>query len=92
MTAVIELKSSNGITNTDQSRMPALMAEIKRCGMLENVIFLGSQYNCLIWVKQNGYTEIPCQYLVNSIESDTVFNLCAENGLDVSFNIAYSNS
>lgn len=90
--AVIELKSSAGITNSDQSRMQALMEVIEKCGMLNNVVFLGSQYNCLIWTRENGYDYIPCQYLVNSCESETVFNRCVEYNLDVSFNIGYSNS
>ncbi len=92
--AVIELKSSNGITNSSQTRMPALMEVIKKCDMLNNVIFLGSSYNCLIWVKQNGYEYIPCQYLVGSLESETYFNRCVEYGLDISCNVTgdYTNS
>ena len=90
--AVIELKSSAGITNTDQSRMQALMDVIDACGMLNNVIFLGSQYNCLAWTRANGYEYIPCQYLVNSCESETVYNRCLDNNFDVSFNVSYSNS
>ncbi len=94
MKAVIELKYSNGINNNSQSRMQALMDEIEKCGMLEDVVFLGSQYNCLIWVKENGYDYIPCQYLVNSIESATYLERCNEYDLDISFNIdsSYSNS
>ena len=92
--AVVELKSSKGISNTDQSRMQALMNVIEEAGMLNQVIFLGSAYNCLIWVKENGYEYIPCQYLVNSCESDTILNRCIEYGLDVSINVTggYSNS
>ncbi|MBO7078920.1 MAG: Ig-like domain-containing protein, partial [Bacilli bacterium] len=87
MKAVIELKYSNGINNNSQSRMQALMNEIEKCGMLEEVVFLGSQYNCLIWVKENGYDYIPCQYLVNSIESADVLNRCNTYDLDISFNV-----
>lgn len=94
--AVIELKSSKGITNTDQSRMGALMEVIEKCGMRENVIFLGSQYNCLIWTRNNGYSDIECQYLVNSCESDTILQRCKDYDLDVSINVtaepAYANS
>lgn len=90
--AVVELKSSSGITNNDQSRMQALMDVIKKCGMLNDVIFLGSQYNCLIWTRNNGYDYIPCQYLVNSCESETYLQRCIDNKLDISFNIEYSNS
>ena len=87
MKAVIELKYSNGINNNSQSRMQALMNEIEKCGMLEEVVFLGSQYNCLIWVKEHGYDYIPCQYLVNSIESADVLNRCNTYDLDISFNV-----
>lgn len=94
--AVIELKASKGITNTDQSRMKALMEVIENCEMRENVIFLGSQYNCLIWTRNNGYSDIECQYLVNSCESDTILERCINYNLDVSINVtatpAYANS
>ena len=89
--AVVELKSSAGITNSDQSRMDELMQEIIDMGMLDKVIFLGSQYKCLEWVRNNGYTN-PCQYLVNSCESETIYNRCVEWNFDVSFNISYANS
>ena len=92
MKAVIELKYSNGINNNSQSRMQALMDEIEKCGMLKEVVFLGSQYNCLIWVKEHGYDYIPCQYLVNSIESATYLERCNTYDLDISFNIDPSNS
>lgn len=85
--AVIELKSSKGITNTDQSRMGALMQVIEGAGARENIIFLGSQYNCLIWTRNNGYRDIPCQYLVNSLESQTILDRCIENDLDISINV-----
>lgn len=93
VTAVIELKSSNGITNSNQSRMQALMDIINKAEMLENVIFLGSQYNCLIWTRNNGYEYIPCQYLVNSCESEEYLQRCIENDLDISINVTgnYSN-
>lgn len=92
--AVIELKSSAGITNSDQSRMQALMDEIEKAGMREDTIFLGSQYNCLIWTRENGYSDVECQYLVNSCESDTILERCKKYDLDVSINVtaSYSNS
>lgn len=89
--AVVELKSSKGITSSDQSRMQALLDLIEECDMLNDVIFLGSTYNCLIWVKQNGYEYIPCQYLVNSCESETVFNRCLEYGFELSINAISDN-
>ncbi|MBQ8293071.1 MAG: DUF5011 domain-containing protein [Bacilli bacterium] len=94
VTAVIELKSSKGITNSDQSRMQALMDVIEKCDMLDNVIFLASQYNCLIWTRQNGYEDIRCQYLVNSCESEEYLQRCIDNKLDISFNATgnYTNS
>ena len=89
--AVIELKGSPGISNSDQSRMPALMELIEQEGMLEQTIFLASAYNCLIWVKQNGYDYIPCQYLVDSFASESIFNRCVTYGLDVSGCVTYGN-
>ena len=89
--AVVELKGSPGISNSDQSKMPQLMELIKQEGMLEQTIFLASAYNCLIWVKQNGYDYIPCQYLVDSFASETVFNRCKQYGLDVSGCVTYGN-
>ena len=89
--AVVELKGSPGISNSDQSRMPQLMALIEKVGMLDQTIFLASAYNCLIWVKQNGYDYIPCQYLVDSFASETVFERCKTYGLDVSGCVTYGN-
>ena len=40
----------------------------------------------------NGYDHIPCQYLVNSIESRDTFERCVSWNFDISFNISYSNS
>lgn len=90
--AVIELKSSNGITNTSQTRMPALMQEIKDLDMLDDVIFLASQYNCLIWTRTNGYTDIECQYLVNSIESESALQMCIDYNFTISTNVTYGGS
>ena len=92
VTAVIELKSSKGISNSDQSRMQALMDEIENADMLENVILLGSAYNCLIWTRNNGYEYIPCQYLVSSIESETALQRCIDYNLDISTNTTYGGS
>ena len=90
--AVIELKSSQGITNSDQSRMQDLMDVIVAKGMRENVIFLGSQYNCLIWTRNNGYSDIPCQYLVNSFESDGIYQRCIDYNFDISINVTSTHS
>ena len=94
VTPVIELKSSKGITNSDQSRMQALMDVIEKVGMEEEVIFLGSQYNCLIWTRNNGYDYVTCQYLVNSCESQTYLDRCIEYNFDISINVTstYTNS
>lgn len=89
--AVIEVKSSKGITNSDQSRMQALMDVIEAAGMRENTILLGSQYNCLIWTRTHGYEDIECQYLVNSCESDTVLQRCIDNNLEISINVTGDN-
>ncbi len=90
--AVIELKGSPGITNSDQSKMPALMTAIKNKDMLDQVIFLASAYNCLIWTRNNGYGDIPCQYLVSSIENETYLKRCIDYKLDISTNTTYGGS
>ncbi len=91
--AVIELKTSSGISNYSQDRMQALMDKIESQDMLHNVIFLTSQYKCLEWVKTNGYEYIECQYLVGSCESNDVLNECIKYGFTVSINVTdYSNS
>lgn len=92
VTPVIELKGSPGITNSSQANMPALMKEIKDADMLNNVIFLASAYNCLIWTRNNGYDYIPCQYLVSSIESETYLQRCIDYNLDISTNTTYGGS
>ncbi len=89
--AVIELKSSKGISNNDTSRMQALMDIIEKYKMRKNVIFLTSSYNCLIWTRNNGYSDIPCQYLVNSCESEEILNRCIQYNLDISVNATGTN-
>ena len=93
ITAVIELKTSAGISNwteqnrPDTSRMPALIEEIEKAGMINNIIFLTSQYECLAWTRRNGYDFIPCQYLVSTCEDQTYLNRCIEYKFDISFNV-----
>ena len=89
--AVIELKSSKGISNSDTSRMKDLMNIIEKYKMRKNVIFLTSSYNCLIWTRNNGYSDIPCQYLVNSCESEETLALCTKYNLDISVNATGNN-
>lgn len=91
--ALIELKTSKGISNWTElndpssSRMPALMKVIEDAGMLNDVIFLTSQYMCLAWTRENGYEYIPCQYLVASCENQEFLDICIEYDLDISFNV-----
>lgn len=85
--AVIELKYSNGINNNDQSRMEALMEVIHKNNMIDNTIFLASQYKCLIWVREHGYNNIECQYLVNSCEDETILERCIKYNFSVSINV-----
>lgn len=92
--AVIELKTSTGISNWTElnapstSRMPALMEEIKKCDMLDQVVFLSSQEQCLNWVKTNGYEYIPCQYLtLSSCENEKTYEIVKKYNLDISFNV-----
>lgn len=91
---VIELKVSKGILNKDTSRMQALLDVIEKKEMLRKVIFLGSQYVCLNWTRENGYDYIPCQYLVNSCDNIIYMNRCKEGHFDISINIdqTYNNN
>ncbi len=91
--AVIELKTSAGISNwteqntPEKSRMPALIKQIEEAGMINQIIFLTSQYECLAWTRRNGYDFIPCQYLVSTCEDQTYLNRCIEYKFDISFNV-----
>lgn len=92
--AVIELKTSAGISNWTEanapqtSRMPKIMELIKKHDMLDSVIFLSSQELCLNWVKTNGYEYIPCQYLtLSSCENEKTYNIVKQYKLDISFNV-----
>lgn len=87
--AVIELKGSPGISNSDQSKMPALMKAIEDQDMRDGVIFLASAYNCLIWTRENGYSDIPCQYLVSTLENEAYLKRCIDYDLDISTNTTY---
>lgn len=94
ITAVIELKTSSGISNWTEanaphtSKMPEIMELIKKYEMLEQVIFLSSQELCLNWVKTNGYEYIPCQYLtLSSCENEKTYNIVKKYNLDISFNV-----
>ena len=66
--------------------MPALIDVIEKCGMINNIIFLTSQYECLAWTRKNGYDFIPCQYLVSSCESQAYLDRCIQYNFDISFN------
>ena len=92
--AVIELKTSKGISNWTEanapktSRMPEIMKLIKKYDMLDKVVFLSSQELCLNWVKTNGYEYIPCQYLtLSSCENENTYNIVKKYNLDISFNV-----
>lgn len=85
--AVIELKYSAGINNSDQSRMQAFMDIVEEKDMLDNVVLLGSQYNCLIWTRENNYENVRCQYLVSSIASDSTLQRCLDYNFDISLNV-----
>ena len=92
--AVIELKTSAGISNwtelnaPQQSKMPKIMELIKKYDMLDRVVFLSSQEQCLNWVKTHGYSYIPCQYLtLSSCENEKTYNIVKQYKLDISFNV-----
>lgn len=92
--AIIELKTSPGISNWTEanaphtSKMSKIMDAIKKYNMLDQVVFLSSQELCLNWVKTNGYDYIPCQYLtLSSCENETTYNIVKKYKLDISFNV-----
>lgn len=91
--AVIELKTSTGISNwTEQnnaknSKMPNLIKKIEEAGMINNVILLSNQYECLIWTRKNGYDFIECQYLVSCCENQEYLDLCIKYNFDISMNV-----
>lgn len=92
--AVVELKTSPGISNwteanaPQQSRMSKIMDLIKKYDMLDRVVFLSSQELCLNWVKTNGYDYIPCQYLtLSSCENQKTYDIVKKYNLDISFNV-----
>ena len=94
ITAIIELKTSKGISNWTEantpnaSRMKDIMALIEKYDMLNQVVFLSSQELCLNWVKKNGYEYIPCQYLtLSSCANINTYNIVKKYGLDISFNV-----
>ena len=86
---LIELKGSPGIYNSDQSKMANLMEVIKNNDMLDKVMFLASAYNCLIWLRDNGYNDIPCQFLVGSCENQDYLDMCIRYNFDISINTTY---
>lgn len=92
--AIVELKTSKGISNWTElnaphtSRMSAIMEIIEKYDMLEQVVFLSSQEQCLNWVKTNGYEYIPCQYLtLSSCENEKTYEIVKKYNLDISFNV-----
>ena len=87
--AIIELKGCNGIAGTNLTNMPKLMKQIEDAGMLNQVTFLASNYHALIWVKENGYEYIPCQYLVNEANKQEYLDRCIKYGFDLSLNVTY---
>ena len=86
--AVVELKSSPGISSYSQDRMQALMDLITNCGMLDNLIILTSQRACLEWLRTHNYKDVKAQYLVNSLESEDTLNYCIKNNFDISSNVS----
>lgn len=94
ITAVIELKTSSGISNWTESNAPQsskmknIMELIEKYEMLKKVVFLSDQELCLNWVKTNGYDYIPCQYLtLSSCENEETYNIVKKYNLDISFNV-----
>lgn len=91
---VLELKYSKGINSSDQSRMQALMDHVDKYNLTDQTILLSSQYQCLIWTREHGYSNVTCQYLVNSLESETYLKRCLDYDFEISINVTgnYTNS
>ena len=88
--AVIEIKgSSPGLSSSSQSGMQRLVDFVKEKGMWDDTIFLTSTVACLKWLRNNGYNDVRCQYLVSSCESQDVLNTCIEYNFDLSTNVTY---
>ena len=89
--AIIELKGCPGISQTDQSKMQDLMDLIESVNMRDQVVFLASAYNCLIWTREHGYSDIPCQYLMSTCDSEDAYNRAVKYGFDISICVTYGN-
>ena len=88
--AVIEIKgSSPGLSSSSQAGMQKLVDFVKEKGMWDDTIFLTSTVACLKWLRNNGYNDVRCQYLVSSCESQDVLNTCIEYNFDLSTNVTY---
>ena len=88
--AVIEIKgSSPGLSSSSQAGMQKLVNFVKEKGMWDDTIFLTSTVACLKWLRNNGYNDVRCQYLVSSCESQEVLNTCIEYNFDLSTNVTY---
>ena len=88
--AVIEIKgSSPGLSSSSQAGMQKLVNFVKEKGMWDDTIFLTSAVACLKWLRNNGYNDVRCQYLVSSCESQDVLNTCIEYNFDLSTNVTY---
>lgn len=59
---VIEMKWTPGVNNDDTSMIPALMAEIEKAGMTENVIMMTSMKKCLEAIGEQ-YPHVKRQFL-----------------------------
>ena len=88
--AVIEIKgSSPGLSSSSQSGMQKLVDFVKDHDMWEDTIFLTSTVACLKWLRNNGYDDVRCQYLVSSCESQSVLDTCIQYNFDLSTNVTY---
>lgn len=91
--AVIELKTSSGISNwtelnkPESSRMPALFELIEKVGVVDQVILLSSQQECLKWTRKNGYDHVECQYLVGSCENEQYLKTCIDYNFTISMQV-----
>lgn len=81
--AVLELKSTNGISSSDQSRINGLITLVKNTGMYQDAIFLTSMKNCLTHIRKY-YPDANIQFLSGSTTT-TKENIdwCIENRFSI---------
>jgi len=86
--AIIELKTTTGISDSSQANMPTLCDFIKAHGMWDKTIFLTYSKPIMTWIR-NKYKDVGIQYLVQGGDDDTVFEFCKKYNCMLSVNVTY---